>query len=323
MALLELKDVAKGYGEIGPDRSEILADINLTIQEGEFVSIVGYSGTGKTTLINLMAGLLKPDSGSVTFRGEPVKEAGPERAVVFQNYSLLPWLTVFGNVALAVDQLFPAKSAKEREEHVMKYIGMVNLTPARDKYPSELSGGMRQRTSLARSLAMEPNVLLLDEPLGALDALTRAVLQDEITRIWEGNRKTMLLITNDVDEGILMADRIIPLSAGPKAKLGPAISIDIPRPRDRKAINHEPLFQQIRKEVIAYLMDSHQDAKAKIPAGITLPDVLPEDLTLPPRLWHNKRPPKRRRDLEAKKFARDYELKQIEAEQVHAKEVAK
>ena len=322
MALLELNGVSKGYGIPGPDRSEILAGIDLTIQEGEFVSIVGYSGSGKTTLINLIAGLISPDVGSINFKGQPVKSAGPERAVVFQNYSLLPWLTVFGNVALAVDQLFPKYNAKEREEHVMKYISMVNLAPARDKYPAELSGGMRQRTSLARSLATEPNVLLLDEPLGALDALTRAVLQDEIIKIWEGDRKTMVLITNDVDEGILMADRIIPLSAGPQAKLGPAITVDIPRPRDRKAMNHEPVFQQIRKEVIHYLLDSHKSAKSKSMAGITLPDVLPEDLTLPPRLWHAKRPPKRRADLEKERFEKEYQLKQIEQSQERRKEAA-
>lgn len=316
MALLEIKDVAKGYGAPGPDRSEILAGINLTIQEGEFVSIVGYSGSGKTTLINLIAGLIRPDSGAVTFRGETVRDAGPERAVVFQNYSLLPWLTVFGNVALAVDQLFPGLGRAEREEHVMKYIRMVNLGPARDKYPSELSGGMRQRTSLARSLAMEPKVLLLDEPLGALDALTRATLQDEITRIWEADRMTMVLITNDVDEGILMADRIIPLSAGPKARLGPAISVDIPRPRDRKAMNHEPVFQQIRKEVIHYLLDSHKDAREKrAEISIRLPDVLPEDLSLPPRFWHPKRPPRRWIDLERERALREVELRRIAREQ--------
>ena len=299
MALLEIKDVAKGYGDAGPDRAEILTDINLTIQQGEFVSIVGYSGSGKTTLINLIAGLIRPDSGTVVFKGEPVTEAGPERAVVFQNYSLLPWLTVFGNVALAVDQLFPRLGAKDRVEHVMKYIRMVNLEPARDKYPAELSGGMRQRTSLARSLAMEPNVLLLDEPLGALDALTRATLQDEIIKIWEADRKTMVLITNDVDEGILMADRIIPLSAGPMAKLGSAFTIDIPRPRDRKAINHERMFQQIRREVIHFLLDSHKDMRHReVDVPLVLPDVLPEDLTLPRRFWHQRRPPRRRADPE-------------------------
>ncbi|MBL6763946.1 MAG: ABC transporter ATP-binding protein [Verrucomicrobiae bacterium] len=315
MALLEIKDVAKGYGEAGPDRAEILAGINLTIQQGEFVSIVGYSGSGKTTLINLIAGLIQPDSGTVTFKGSPVREAGPERAVVFQNYSLLPWLTVFGNVALAVDQLFSGLNRKDREAHVMKYIRMVNLEPARDKYPSELSGGMRQRTSLARSLAMEPNVLLLDEPLGALDALTRATLQEEIIKIWEADRKTMVLITNDVDEGILMADRIIPLSAGPQAKLGPALTVDIPRPRDRKAINHEPMFQQIRREVIRFLLHSHKDSLDNASdQQVTLPDVLPEDLTLPPRFWHPKRPPLRRADLERAAAEREAQLKAMAAD---------
>ena len=194
----------------------------------------------------------------------------------------------------------------------MKYINMVNLTPARDKYPSELSGGMRQRTSLARSLAMEPNVLLLDEPLGALDALTRAVLQDEILRIWEADRRTMVLITNDVDEGILMADRIIPLTAGPRATLGSAISIDIPRPRDRKSLNKQEVFQRARREVVQYLVESNSKAKDLTQSEpLQLPDLLPEDLSLTARFWH---PPRRRADLERARQDRLDELARIDAE---------
>ena len=307
MSFLKLTQVNKGFGQSGVERAEILADVNLSIEEGEFVAIVGYSGSGKTTLMSIIAGLESPDAGSAMLNGAIITEPGPDRAMVFQNYSLLPWLTVFGNVALAVDQVFPNLGSEAREAHIMKYIGMVNLSAARDKKPSELSGGMRQRVSLARALAMDPRILLLDEPLGALDALTRATLQDEIENIWSQDRKTVVMITNDVDEGILLADRIIPLSAGPMATLGPAIEIDIPRPRDRKAINHSFDYKRIRREVIEFLMDSNQaNADASAADEILLPDVLPEDLTILPKFWDPKRPPRRRctlADVETKTAA--------------------
>src|SRR5687768_14834398 len=239
MAFLELKNVSKGYGANG-SRTEVLRDINLQIEKGEFVAIVGYSGAGKTTLISLIAGLLKADSGTVTLNDLEITEPGPDRGIVFQNYSLLPWLTVYENIYLAVEQLFPNWAPAMKQQHVERHIAMVNLTPAREKRPGELSGGMRQRVSVARALAMDPQVLLLDEPLSALDALTRATLQDEISRIWQENRKTVVMITNDPDEGIYLADRIIPLSAGPGATLGPSFAIDIPRPRSRQGINHDP-----------------------------------------------------------------------------------
>lgn len=279
MAFLELNKVSKGYG-FGAKRAEVLHDINLNIAEGEFVAIVGYSGAGKTTLMSLIAGLQRPDEGSVTLRGETVTEPSPDRAIVFQNYSLLPWLSVYENIALAVDEVFSSWPAEKRREHVEKYIAMVNLTPARDKKPKELSGGMRQRVSVARALAMDPKILLLDEPLSALDALTRAVLQDEIARIWAESKKTVVLITNDVDEGIIVADRIIPLSAGPRATLGPSVKVDIERPRDRKALNHDPRFKQIRKEVIGYLLGAGGHKKTSITRKLTLPDVEPEDLSI-------------------------------------------
>src|SRR6266436_3208578 len=227
LPFLELKNVTKSYGANGR-RTEVLHDINLQIEKGEFVAIVGYSGAGKTTLISLIAGLLKPDTGSLTLNDLEITEPGPDRGVVFQNYSLLPWFTVYENILLAVEQVSPNWSAAKKEQHVQDYIELVNLGPARDQRPGELSGGMRQRVSLARALAMNPQILLLDEPLSALDALTRATLQTEIERIWEQDRKTVVLITNDVDEGILLADRIIPLSAGPNATLGPSIVVNIP-----------------------------------------------------------------------------------------------
>ena len=210
MPLLELRNVCKGYGK-GASRNEVLRDVNLGIDDREFVAIVGYSGTGKTTLISTLAGLRSPDSGEVLLRGERVTQPGPDRGVVFQNYSLLPWLSVLYNVHFAVQQVFPEWSASKQIAHCEKYIDMVHLGHAKNKTPSELSGGMRQRVSLARTLATQPQVLLMDEPLSALDALTRATLQREIISIWERDRRTVLLITNDVDEAILMADRVVPL----------------------------------------------------------------------------------------------------------------
>src|SRR3989454_7972038 len=242
MPFLELKNVSKGYGARG-HRSDVLRDINVQIEKGEFVAIVGYSGAGKTTLISLIAGLIAPDSGSLTLNDLEITEPGPDRSIVFQNYSLLPWLSVYENIYLAVDQVFPNWSPAKKQQHTEEYIAMVNLTPARDKRPGQLSGGMRQRVSVARALAIDPQILLLDEPLSALDALTRATLQEEIGRIWQQDRKTVVLITNDPDEGIYLADRIIPLTAGPGATLGPSIQINILRPRDRKALNQDSRFK--------------------------------------------------------------------------------
>jgi len=190
-------------------------------------------------------------------------------------------LSVYENILLAVDQVFPNWTPAKKQEHVEKYIAMVNLTPAREKKPGELSGGMRQRVSVARALAMDPQILLLDEPLSALDALTRATLQDEISRIWSQDKKTVLLITNDPDEGILLADRIIPLSAGPGATLGPSIEIDIPRPRDRKANIHDDRFKKIRRDIIEYLLNSKGTRNATVEKKLILPDIEPEDLSLP------------------------------------------
>jgi nitrate/nitrite transport system ATP-binding protein len=272
---LELSAVSKSYGT-GAGATPVLKDINLKIKEGEFVAIVGFSGSGKTTLISLMAGLLQADAGVLLCKNREIDGPGPDRGVVFQSYSLMPWMTVRQNVALAVDQAFKDASKEERTARVEKYIEMVNLTPAMDKRPAELSGGMRQRVSVARALAASPDILLLDEPLSALDALTRANLQDEIIRIWSQEKKTVVLITNDVDEGIIMADRIIPLKPGPNATLGPEFPVTLPRPRDRQAINHSPEFKQIRRDVTQYLI---QVGAARNAAGeakvISLPSVLP------------------------------------------------
>lgn len=281
MALLELRNVSKWYGE-GTNRTEVLKNINLTIEEGEFNAIVGFTGSGKTTLISLIAGLIEPDEGEVLLNGQKITGPGPDRGVVFQNYSLLPWLSVLDNVMLAVDTVFPDMPKKEKVAYAKKYVAMVNLTPALNKRPSELSGGMRQRVSVARALAMDPKILLLDEPLSALDALTRGSLQDEISRIWEQDKKTVLLITNDVDEGLYLADRIIPLKPGPNATLGPIFNVDLDRPRDKKALNSNPKFKELRNTVNKYLMDV--GAEAKKSAGskeFFLPDAQPKDLLEP------------------------------------------
>jgi nitrate/nitrite transport system ATP-binding protein len=292
MSLLELTNVGKAFGG-----TPVLRDVNLRISKGEFVAIVGFSGAGKTTLISLIAGLLAPDSGTVVLNGRPVTGPGPDRGIVFQNYSLLPWLSVYENIALAVDQVFPEWDAARRREHVERHIAMVNLTPARDKRPGELSGGMRQRVSVARALAMDPQILLLDEPLSALDALTRATLQDEISRIRDATHKTVVLITNDPDEGIYLADRIIPLTAGPGATLGPSFTVDLPRPRDRKAINHDAHFKQLRRDVIEFLLASKGQRHASVSRRLVLPDIEPEDLSGPAPLIGGRRTPVRRGEI--------------------------
>jgi nitrate/nitrite transport system ATP-binding protein len=296
MAFLELNGVSKGYpGNTGVAR--VLSNINLEIEEGDFVAIVGYSGAGKTTLISLLAGLIRPDLGTLSLNGDAITGPGPDRGVVFQNYSLLPWLSVYENVYLAVAHVFPHWPEERKAEQVNRYIAMVNLTPAKDKKPKELSGGMRQRVSVARALAIEPKVLLLDEPLSALDALTRATLHDEISRIWQEDRRTVVLITNDVDEGILLADYIIPLSAGPEATLGPRIPVVLPRPRDRKAINHDPAFKHIRKEVIDYLLGEGAKKQTIVTRKLILPDIEPEDLFVR-HDSRNRKGPIRRREVQ-------------------------
>ena len=270
MAVLEFRNVSKSFGE-GTNRTDVLRDIDLSVREGEFLVLLGFSGTGKTTLINLMAGLDTPTSGTVTFKGAPVTGPGPERGVIFQSYSLMPWLTVTGNVALAVDTLFPTLSRAERAAKVAHYVRMVGLGHAAGRRPAELSGGMRQRVNVARALAMNPEVLLLDEPLSALDALTRANLADEIEAIWQAERKTCVLITNDVDEAIVLADRIIALN--PDGTLGREFSVDIPRPRERTEMNHHAGFKALRAAVTQYLMDV--GIEAKVEDSRTLPDVTP------------------------------------------------
>jgi nitrate/nitrite transport system ATP-binding protein len=272
MAMLELKQVSKGYGAAS-QRTEVLKGIDLAVEEGEFLAILGFSGTGKTTLISLLAGLAKPDRGEVLFEGAPVEGPGPERGVVFQSYALMPWLTTWANIALAVDAVHGAKSRAERRALTESYIRMVGLSHAQDRRPAELSGGMRQRVAVARALAMQPQVLLLDEPLSALDALTRAKLQEEVAAIWEETRATVVLITNDVDEAILLADRIVPLN--PDGTLGPAYRVTIPRPRNRVVLNHDATFKRLRADITSYLMEAGELKRAAAASGPELPNVVP------------------------------------------------
>jgi nitrate/nitrite transport system ATP-binding protein len=274
MSFIEISKLSKHYGE-GDNLVQVLDDINLKVEEGEFIAIVGFSGSGKTTLISALAGLIKPDTGGVIFKGKKVTEPGPERGVVFQSYSLLPWLTVLGNVLLSVEEVFKSKPKSERLQIADKYIEMVGLDHAKDRKPAELSGGMRQRVAVARALAMQPEVLLLDEPLSALDALTRSKLQDEFADISEKEKKTIILITNDVDEAILLADRIIPLTPGPNATLGPEFKVNLARPRDRAAMNSNEEFIRLRSEVTRYLMDIGSERGADTEDEFTLPDVIP------------------------------------------------
>ncbi len=269
-AQLSLCGVSKTYGD-----KHILSNIDLTVRDGEFVAIVGYSGSGKSTLLSLIAGLQHPDSGAIELAGQPLHGPGPDRGVVFQNYSLMPWLTVGQNVGLAIDAVNPGLTRVARADLIRQHVERVGLGAAIGKRPGELSGGMRQRVAVARALAMDPAMLLLDEPLSALDALTRTRLQDEILDIWQRERKTVILVTNDVDEAIYMADRVIPLTIGPAATLAPAFEIGLERPRDRLALNHHPEFQRLRREITACLLEIGRSRAQAATRPPELPEVHP------------------------------------------------
>ncbi len=273
MAILELKGVCKSFprhdrGKSQSGKVEVLRDINLSIRENEFVCIVGRSGAGKTTLVSLIAGLIEADTGSILLEGRPIDGPGPDRGIIFQNYSLLPWLSVFENVYLAVDAVASHISSAEKRQRTESYINLVNLGAAMNKVPRELSGGMRQRVAVARGLAMEPRVLLLDEPFSALDALTRGTLQEELARIWTETRKTVVMITNDIDEAILLADTIYTLTSAPGATLGPAILVDAIHPRGRMQLIGFAGCQKARRETLKALTPSkgeHGRASAEDP----------------------------------------------------------
>ncbi len=231
-----------------------LRDIDLTIKQGEFISLIGHSGCGKSTLLNLIAGLTLPTAGIMLCAGREIPGPGPERAVVFQNHSLLPWLTCFENVHLAVERVFAKNETKAQlKERTTKVLELVGLAHAMHKYPGEISGGMKQRVGIARALAMEPKVLLMDEPFGALDALTRARLQDELMKICDATKATTVMVTHDVDEAVLLSDRIVMMTNGPAATIGEILSVDLPRPRARLTLAHDPQYMDYRSAVIEFL----------------------------------------------------------------------
>jgi nitrate/nitrite transport system ATP-binding protein len=236
---------------------EALKDINLNIQQGEFVSIIGHSGCGKSTVLNLIAGLLEPSSGHLFCAGREIHKPGPDRAVVFQNHSLLPWLTCFENVHLAVERVFGSENNVQLESRTYAALELVGLSHAADKRPNEISGGMKQRVGIARALAMEPKVLLLDEPFGALDALTRATLQDELMKIMAKSGATAVMVTHDVDEAVLLSDRIVMMTNGPSAGIGDILTVDLPKPRDRLALAEDKTYNHLRSEVLRFLYERH------------------------------------------------------------------
>jgi nitrate/nitrite transport system ATP-binding protein len=233
---------------------EALRSVNLNVEEGEFVSLIGHSGCGKSTLLNMIAGLLFPTIGGVILSGREIKGAGPERAVVFQNHSLLPWLTCFDNVYLAVERVFAGKESKAQlKARTHEALKLVGLAHAEQKHPNEISGGMKQRVGIARAIAMQPKVLLLDEPFGALDALTRAKLQDELMGIVAALKSTVIMVTHDVDEAVLLSDRIVMMTNGPAATIGEIVSVPLARPRERLKLADDPTYIHCRKQVLEFL----------------------------------------------------------------------
>lgn len=241
---------------------EALKNINLNIKEGEFVSIIGHSGCGKSTVLNLIAGLLEPASGHLFCAGREIAKPGPDRAVVFQNHSLLPWLTCFENVLLAVERVFGGETKMQQRARVHAALEMVGLSHAVEKRPNEISGGMKQRVGIARALAMEPKVLLLDEPFGALDALTRATLQDELMKIIAKSGATAVMVTHDVDEAVLLSDRIVMMTNGPAATIGEILTVDLPKPRNRLKLAEDKHYNHLRSEVLTFLHERHSKKAA-------------------------------------------------------------
>jgi nitrate/nitrite transport system ATP-binding protein len=258
----------EGVGKSFPTRNGefvALRDIDLDVARGEFVALIGHSGCGKSTLLNLIAGLLAPDAGLIILAGREVREPGPDRGMVFQGHSLLPWLTCFDNVYLAVERVFGGREPKARlAERTRAALELVGLAQATHKRPAEISGGMKQRVGIARALAIEPKVLLLDEPFGALDALTRARLQDELMRIVAATGSTVLMVTHDVDEAVLLSDRIVMMTNGPAATIGEVLAVPLPRPRDRLEMAHDPVYLRCRERVLEFLYRKQTQLEATV-----------------------------------------------------------
>jgi bicarbonate transport system ATP-binding protein len=257
---LVIEEVTKTY-QTAKGPYTVLDGVNLTVNEGEFICVIGHSGCGKSTLLNMVSGFAYPSTGSVRLQGKEITEPGPDRMVVFQNYALLPWKTAFENVYLAVNSVYPNKSKAEKEEITREHLAMVGLTEAANKKPTQISGGMKQRVSIARALAIRPQVLILDEPFGALDAITKEELQEELLKIWQDHRVTVLMITHDIDEALFLADRLVMMSNGPHAKIGEVLEIPFPRPRNRTRIMEDPIYYDLRNYALDFLYNrfAHDD----------------------------------------------------------------
>jgi len=255
---------------------QALKEVNLNIAAGEFITLIGHSGCGKSTVLNIVAGLLNHTSGVALCADREIKGPGPDRAVVFQNHSLLPWLTCFDNVYLAVDRVFGATEKKAQlKQRTHEALAMVGLTHAEHKFPNEISGGMKQRVGIARALAMDPKVLLMDEPFGALDALTRAHLQDELMKITAATHKTVIMVTHDVDEAVLLSDRIVMMTNGPSATVGEILKVDLPRPRNRLALADNPTYNHYRADVLRFLYEKHVHKEAGVVVSDNVVELKP------------------------------------------------
>lgn len=251
-AFLTVESVSKIYPSAkGP--YTVLKDVNLDVKQGEFICVIGHSGCGKSTLLNMISGFAQPSKGSVRLQGKEIVKPGPDRMVVFQNYALLPWLSAFDNIYLAVDSVSPNKPEAEKRAIVREHLALVGLTEAADKKPTQISGGMKQRVSIARALAIRPQVLILDEPFGALDAITKEELQEELLKIWNDHRCTVLMITHDIDEALFLADRLIMMTNGPAATIGEILTIPFSRPRDRDRIMEDPEYYKLRNYALDFL----------------------------------------------------------------------
>ena len=261
---LSIKNVSKVYNLPKGNTYTVLDGVNLTINQGEFICVIGHSGCGKTTLLNMVSGFAQPTNGEVLLHGRPIAGPGPDRMVVFQGYALLPWLTVFENVYLGVNVVYPEKSKAEKTLIVKEHLAMVGLTDAAEKKPPQISGGMKQRVAIARALAIRPEVLVLDEPFGALDAITKEELQEELLKIWNNNRCTVLMITHDIDEALFLADKLVMMTNGPAAKIGEILEIPFKRPRDRSRIMESPEYYQLRNHALDFLYNrfAHDDVAA-------------------------------------------------------------
>jgi bicarbonate transport system ATP-binding protein len=239
----------------------VLEGVNLTVNESEFICVIGHSGCGKSTLLNMVSGFAHPSSGNVLLKGQPIREPGPDRMVVFQNYALLPWMTAYENIYLAVESVNPTMREGERREIVREHLALVGLSEAADKKITQLSGGMKQRVAIARALSIRPEVLILDEPFGALDAITKEELQEELLNIWNTQKCTVLMITHDIDEALFLADRLVMMTNGPSASIGEILDITFPRPRNREEIMEDPLYYDLRNHALDFLYSrfAHDD----------------------------------------------------------------